>query len=355
MRRLLLVPTLLALALLAPTASAGTITIQPVKTGLDFPAAFTFAPGGKIVYAERFSGEIRIFDPVANTDTLGFTVPNVATAGEQGLLGLALHPQFTSGQPFLYAYATQNVSGTPRNRILRIRYRPGQPATSSVIFTSNVNAQSIHNGGRILFGPDGKLYVFIGEASNPANSQDITSNTAGKILRINPNGTVPGDNPFPGEPIFSYGHRNSFGFTFDSQTGQLWETENGPSCNDELNRPEAGKNYGWGPTQTCSGTDPQNTNHDGPMPVLPLLFYTPTTAPTGAVFCTSCGLSGSEGHLFFGENNTGRIREIVLTANRLGVASQSIAVTHVRAVYSMERGPDGVIYFSDDRGVYKLV
>lgn len=358
MRRLLLVPTLLALALpalLAPPASAGTITIQPVKTGLAFPAAFTFTPGGKIVYAQRFTGQIRVFDPVANTDTLFFTIPNLATAGEQGLLGLEVHPQLTSGKPFVYAYATQNVGGTPKNQITRIRIRQTGGPTSSVIFTSNVNAASIHNGGRILFGPDNKLYVFIGDASNTANAQDTTSNTAGKILRLNDNGTIPGDNPLPGQPIFSYGHRNSYGFTFDSQTGQLWQTENGPACNDELNRAEAGKNYGWGPTQTCSGTAPANTNHDGPSPVLPLLFYTPTTAPTGAVFCSTCGLSGSEGHLFFGENNTGNIREIVLTTNRLGVASQSVGVTHVRAVYSMERGTDGAIYFSDDRAIYKLV
>jgi glucose/arabinose dehydrogenase len=359
MRRLLLIPTLLALVILSPPAQAQTFTAQLVKGGLAFPATFTFTPSGKVVYGERFSGNIRIYDPSTNTDTLFFTVTNVVTQGEQGLLGLAVDPQLTSGKPFVYAYATRNVSGSLKNQILRIKIRSGRPPTSSVIFSSNTTPGDYHDGGRILFGPDGKLYAVIGESHTSANAQDLGS-TAGKIVRMSRNGTAPSDNPFVGvagnDFIYSFGHRNSYGFTFDPQTGNLWETENGPECNDEINRPVKGGNFAWGPNETCSGTAPGNTNQDGPTPrILPLLWYVDTIAPTGDVFCNGCGLSGSEGTLFFADNNQGQIHRLVLTANRLGIASQSVVYDHPRAAYSMERGIDGALYFSDDSGIYKLV
>ena len=359
MRRLLVVLTLLAPALFASPAHAGGIAVQPIKTGLAFPAAFTFAPGGKIVYAERFTGEIRVLDPTTGSDTLFFTVTNVATAGEQGLLGVALHPQIASGQPFVYAYATRNTGTGLQNQILRIRIRAGGNHSSSVIFSSDVTPASIHNGGIIHFGPDGRLYAQIGDASNPANAQNLELR-AGKIVRMTASGGVPSDNPFVGvagdDYLYSYGFRNGYGFTWDPQTDGPWETQNGPACNDEINKLERGGNFAWGPNQTCSGTAPQNTNQDGPSPrLLPEAFYTPTTAPTGIEFCDGCGLTGSEGHLFFGEYNTGRIREAVLDAARDDIVSQTIPIDRPNGILSLARGPDGGIYFSDDTGIFKLV
>lgn len=364
MKRLLVVLALFAVSLQSGPAHALTIAAQPVKTNLDFPGAFAFSPDGKIYYAERFTGEIRVFDPDSGSDMHVFTVKNVLTEGERGLLGVALHPQFTSGQRFIYAYATRRVGGRlrgkPKNQILRIELRTLQAPASQVIFTSNVNAAGNHNGGIIHFGPDGMLYAQVGDATDPANAQDLGV-TAGKFIRITSSGGIPADNPFAGVPgangrVFSFGFRNGYGFAFDPQTGFLFDSQNGPACNDELNRIEPGGNYAWGPNQTCAGTAPQNTNQDGPAPrILPLLFYTPTTAPTGAAFCAGCGLTGAEGHLFLGEHNTGRIREIVLTADRLGVASQGVVYEQGPGILSVERGPDGAIYFSDQSGIYKLV
>jgi glucose/arabinose dehydrogenase len=360
MRRVLVVLTLLAPALFAPPAHAGAIVVQNVKTGLAFPGAFTFAPGGKIVYAERFTGEIRVLDPSTGSDTLLFTVTNVATAGEQGLLGVALHPQIAFGQPFVYAYATRNTGSGLRNQILRIRLRTGGSHTSSVIFSSDVTPQSIHNGGIIHFGPDGRLYAQIGEASNPANAQDLTVR-AGKFVRMTASGGIPSDNPFAGDPtkdgyIYSYGFRNGYGFAWDSQTGNLFDSQNGPSCNDEINIIVPGGNYAWGPSQTCfSGTAPGNTNQDGPSRILPIHFYSSTIAPTGAVFCNGCGLTGAEGHLFVGDNNFGRIHEYALNAARDDIVSDTVVVDRSPGILSMERGPDGALYFSDQEGIYKLV
>jgi glucose/arabinose dehydrogenase len=177
------------------------------------------------------------------------------------------------------------------------------------------------------------------------------------MLRMTSSGGVPNDNPFPGNPAWSYGHRNSFGFTFDPLTGRLWETENGPECNDEINLIARGANFGWGPHETCltPPPPPANTNQDGPNPVMPLAWFTPTIAPTGAAFCVGCGLPSSEGTLFFGAYNTHQITQVVLDANRTGIASMAVVYTHPSAILSMERGPDNAIYFSDPSGIYKLV
>lgn len=327
-----------------------------VVGSLAFPAAFTFFPDGRILYGERFTGRIRIYDPATASDTLFFTVEKLSTDGEQGLLGLAIHPKYPT-QPYVYAYATRQVQGTLRNQILRITDTGGTGSNVRVIFSSDTVAGTYHDGGRILFGPDRKLYAVVGEAHSPANAQDLT-NDAGKVLRMNPNGGVPRGNPFPGSRIFAYGLRNSYGFTFDPLTGKLWETENGPECNDEINLERPGENHAWGSSETCSTppSPPANTNQSGPQPrILPLAWFTPTIAPTGTAFCHGCGLTGDQDDLFFGAFNTGAIRDVKLTADRTGIASMSIAFTNASGILSMERGPDGSLYFSDQSAIYRLV
>jgi glucose/arabinose dehydrogenase len=336
----------------APAAGIGATL---VATSLAFPAAFTFAPDGRIFYGERLTGRIRIIDPASGSNTLFFTVPNLSAEGEQGLLGLALHPKYPA-RSLLFAYVTRIVNGAATNQVVRITDRAGTGAHMKVIFSSNVPANTFHDGGHIVFGPDRKLYAFIGESGTPANSQDPNKD-GGKILRMTATGGVPASNPFPGSYVYSFGHRNSFGHTFDPATGYLWEPENGPACNDEINRIRAGQNYGWGPSQTCSTPPPPpvNTNQDGPNQVLPEAWFTPTIAPTGAAFCSGCGLTGSEGTLFFGAYNTGEIRRVVLSADRTSIASLSVVYTHPSGVISVERGPDGALYFSNATAIYKLV
>ena len=335
--------------------------------GLDFPAAFTVAPDGRIFYGERFTGEIRIFDPRTSSNSLFFTIPNVpapasygpaspnhAAGGEQGLLGLALHPDYPSA-PYVYAFATREFSGIHRNQILRITASGGTGFGMKVLLSED--AIAYHNGGRILFGPDKKLYAVIGERGEPANAQNL-SVRVGKILRMTPAGTVPADNPYAGSYVFAYGIRNSYGFDFDPQTSRLWETENGPHCNDELNMIVARGNYGWGHSQTCATppAPPKNTHQDRPSPIHPKRWFNPVIAPTGAAFCSGCGLgTGSGGRLFFGAWKTGEVRKVTLGASRAGVASQSVVYKHPSGVLSLETGPDGAIYFSDVSGIYKLV
>ena len=339
-----------------PHGTPAAIGAVPVATGLAWPAGFTFAPDGRIFYGERFTGEIRIYDPSTGSNTLFFTISNISTQGEQGLLGIALPPQFATTRPYVFAYATRTTPSGLRNQIVRIKDVSGTGTSPKIIFSSDTVAGAYHDGGRILFGPDGNLFVVVGEGHDSSNSQDLTNN-AGKILRMNGNGQAPPDNPHPPSLIWSYGHRNSFGMAFDPVTGRLWETENGPDCNDELNRIVKGGNFGWGPKETCDGQAPQNTNNSGPTPrILPKRFYTPTIAPTGTVFCHGCRLgSASKDRLFFGAFNTSQIRRVTLTSSRLGVASQEVVFTNDKGVLSMERGPKGGIYFSDPNGIFKLV
>jgi glucose/arabinose dehydrogenase len=359
----LLVATMLAFTLaLTPTAASGDpspsggFAAETVATGLASPTGFTFAPDGRIFYGERFTGEIRIYDPDTGSDTLFATVPDVSSFGEQGLLGLALHPRYPTTAA-VYAFATRIVSGQARNQIVMFRDRGGSGANMRVIFSSDTVSGSYHDGGRILFGPDRMLYTVVGEGHSPTNAQNLDNN-AGKVLRMTANGRAPADNPFPDSLIWSYGLRNSYGFDFDPENGNLWESENGPGCNDEINLIVRGGNFAWGPAQTCSTppTPPLNTNQDGPTPrILPEAWYTPTTAPTGAAFCDGCGLTGAEGALLMGEFNTGSIRLITLTANRDGIASQSVAYDQSSGIYSMETGPDGSIYFSWGSTISRLV
>jgi glucose/arabinose dehydrogenase len=336
-------------------ASGASITAKAVATGLDFPAAFAFAPSGRIYYGERLTGRIMVLDPNTGTRHPFFQITNVSSDGEQGLLGIAIPRTFPS-TPFVYAYATRRVGGQLRNQIVRVKSVNGKGVSMGVVFTSNTTPGTYHDGGRIEFGPDGNLYAIVGESHSAANAQDL-SVSAGKILRMTPAGGIPKHAPLPGTRIYSYGHRNGFGFDFDPKTGWLWESENGPTCNDELNRVVGGRNYGWGPSQTCSTppNPPRNTNQDGPSPMLPLLWYSPTIAPTGLVFCSNCGLgSASNAGLFFGAYNTGDIRRVRLTSNRLDVASQTVVYTHSSGILSMEAGPDGHLFFSDSQGIYRL-
>jgi aldose sugar dehydrogenase len=346
----LLAAALLA-GLLASPASAAT-GAAPVATGLSVPAAFTFLPDGRILYGERFTGEIRLRDPARGTDDLVFTIPDVAGSGEQGLLGLALDPGYPA-TPYLLAYVTRTVNGATVNQILRIEmtqrhtgYRWG------VIYQAP--ATQVHNGGRIMFGPDGNLYVVTGDIQNPRNSQSLR-NTLGKILRMTPTGGVPADNPF-GNFIWAYGIRNSYGFNFDPATQSLWQTENGPQCNDELNRITRGGNYGWGPNQTCATppAPPVNTNRDGISPVLPVAFYTPPTAPTGLAFCSGCGVPDLEGRLVYGTFNTRQLRVVSLNRPRTLRGSETPVYTHSAGILSVERAPDGRLYFSDASGIYRV-
>ena len=284
---------------------SGEFDLEPVITGLDFPVSMAFAPDGRLFYNEFGTGNIRVVDPSWTLLPQPFYTLPVLTGGEKGLLGIALDPDFPSNG-FVYAYHT--TSTPDRNRVVRLT-AAGDTGTNETVIIDNLPAADNHNGGNIHFGPDGKLYVTIGDTEQPALSQDPSS-LAGKILRYNKDGTIPADNPTPGSPVYSLGLRNSFDFTFHRHTGDLWATENGPATDDELNLIVAEGNYGW-PTVTGIAGDP--------LFVDPLAAFTPTIAPTGIVSVSASSTYGTAYHdnLLFTDFNEGQVRRVVLSGPSL--------------------------------------
>jgi glucose/arabinose dehydrogenase len=212
-----------------------------VAENLDTPWAIAFLPEGDMLVTER-GGAVKKITKDGTATEVG-TIPNVREISEGGLLGIALHPQFSTNQ-YVYLYYTYGTSGNnTRNRVVRMKF-DGTKLIDEVTIVDDIPGAPNHDGGRIKFGPDGYLYVTTGDAQEPSRAQDQNS-LAGKILRITDDGKPAPGNPFT-NATYSYGHRNPQGIAWDS-TGILWQTEHGPSPggNDEVNKIEPGKNYGW--------------------------------------------------------------------------------------------------------------
>lgn len=223
-----------------------------IATGLSAPWGLDFLPDGSAVVSERDSAKIKRIAMDGTVTTLG-TVPGVVPGGEGGLLGIAVEPRHDPDTPVLYAYLT----AANDNRIVRMELDNGLGKPSVIL--DGIRKAGIHNGGRMVFGSDGTLYVGTGDAGVTAVAQDPAS-LNGKILRMTRDGTVPVDNPTRGSLVFSTGHRNVQGLAFDGR-GRLWASEFGQNTFDELNLIEAGKNYGWPAVEgRRADPDPKYTN-----------------------------------------------------------------------------------------------
>ena len=207
-----------------------------MTTSLTIPWGMTFLPNGSALVGQRRSGEV-VRIPTSGGAPRGVgTVPGVSAVGEGGLLGLATSPKFVDDKS-IYAYLTTTVD----NRVVRMTF-DGSTLTNPRVVLKGIPSGPTHDGGRIAFGPDGKLWITTGDTGDRSTAQNRSS-LAGKILRVNPDGSTPSDNPF-GSPVWAYGIRNSQGIAWDSQ-GRPWATEFGQSSRDELNLIVRGGNYGW--------------------------------------------------------------------------------------------------------------
>lgn len=200
---------------------------------LRVPWEIAFAPDGTAYVSERPTGVVSALSP-GGRRTQVRRIGEVVPAGEGGLLGLAVSPRFAQ-DGLLYAYYT----ATGDNRVVRFRADGG----AAEVIVSGIPKAGNHNGGRIAFGPDGKLYIGTGDAAAPERARDLRS-LGGKILRVEPDGAVPADNPFPASPVWSFGHRNVQGLAWDGR-GRLWASELGPDRDDEINLIVRGGDYGW--------------------------------------------------------------------------------------------------------------
>jgi len=213
-----------------------------LATGLTVPWGLAFLPDGSALVAERPTGVVVRVAAEGGTTRVG-TVPGVRDRGEGGLLGLAVSPDGAT----VFAYLTTDRDD---NRVVAMPYSGGRLGEAAVVI-DGIPQGDIHNGGRIAVGPDGNLWIGTGDSGDRPQSQDRSS-LAGKILRVGTDGSVPADNPFPGSPVWSYGHRNVQGLAFDSQ-GRLWATEFGQNTYDELNLVRKGGNFGWPEVEGAGG------------------------------------------------------------------------------------------------------
>lgn len=215
-------------------------------TGLETPWAMDFAPDGRIFVTER-PGRIRVIrEGILSPEPWLTTESSAAPGRESGLLGLALDPTFAENG-YVYVAESYHSDGQVYNRLLRLKDAAGWGVLDKILLDAIPGAAN-HDGGRVKFGPDGKLYWTVGDATNQDLAQD-TASLNGKILRLNADGSVPNDNPFPGSFVYAYGLRNPQGLSWDA-AGRLYSTDHGPSGvqgvgQDEINLIVAGKNYGW--------------------------------------------------------------------------------------------------------------
>jgi len=309
------------------TASARPRVVGTVATGLEAPWGLAFLPGGDALVTERDSGRVlRISGPRHRVTEVG-TIEEVAPEGEAGLLGIAVSPDFAEdSRVFLYVTTAED------NRVVRATLRGNTLGELEPILTG-IPSDFIHDGGRILFGPDGHLYVSTGDANESARAQDRES-LGGKILRITTDGEPAPGNPF-GSPVWSWGHRNVQGLAFVGD--QLWASEFGANEFDELNRIEAGANYGWPEVEGTGGgsefVDPQAT------------WATSEASPSGLAYAA--------GHLWMAALRGERLWRIPVEGDRAG-RPQSFLVGRYGRMRTVAAAPDGMLWLTtsnrDGRG-----
>ncbi len=333
------------------------IAVETIASGLQNPWGLVFLPDGRALVTER-PGRLRIIgkdnklsDPVAG-------VPDVAAVGQGGLLDVAVSPDFAKDSFIFLSFAEPRGPGGSSTSVVRAKFveKDGKASLEDVkiIFRQEpARLGGFHFGSRLVFARDGNLFITTGERNLKTPSQDLT-NHIGKIIRIKPDGTVPTDNPFLKDAnakpeIWSYGHRNVQGAALHPQTGKLWLTEHGPRGGDEINIPEAGKNYGWpviGYGIDYSGAKQHETTHKEGMEQ-PIYYWTPSIAPSGAMFYTGELFSAWKGNLFTGSLVFSSLVRLELDGEKVLKEERMLDQLGER-IRDVRQAPDGAIWVLTD-------
>jgi glucose/arabinose dehydrogenase len=305
------------------------LSVRAVANGLSLPWGLAFLPNGDALVSERDSGRLLKVGPGGGVRPVG-SIPE-AGMGEGGLLGIALSPNYSRDR-FVYAYYTTATD----NRVVRFRL---SDVGTLVPVVTGIPRGNTHNGGRIAFGPDGMLYVATGDAGTTANSQDRSS-LGGKILRVTPNGSIPANNPFPGSPVFSLGHRNVQGLAWDT-VGRLFATELGQNTSDEVNRIRSGGNYGW-PTVEGDGNNPDFID--------PIAIFSPANAsPSGAAIPKRSDIPSWNGDFFMATLRGQSLYRLELEGNRVTGRARLFNGVYGRLRH-VAAAPDGTLWIMTSNG-----
>jgi len=297
---------------------------------LEIPWAMAFAPDGRLFVTER-PGRVRILNLASSTSDLALTIADVFAQDEAGLLGLALDPQFEQNRWVYLYYTAALTTGGRVNRVVRYR-EVNARLVERVVLLDSVPAGQFHDGGRVRFGPDGLLYVTTGDAGNGLLPQDLAS-YAGKLLRLNRDGTTPRDNPFA-SPVYSSGHRNPQGLDWHPSTGDLWASEHGQTGNDEINVIRGGANYGWPRIEGAAALPGMET---------PIEFYNPAIAPSGAAFYRGDRFPGFSNNLFVGTLRGTHLLRLRTEARQI-VSQERLLDGRFGRIRDVVSGPDGYLY-----------
>ena len=330
---------------------AGPVAVDTVASGLVHPWGMAFLPDGRLLVTER-PGRLRIMrrDGALSAPLAG--APEVVAQGQGGMLDVALDPDFRNNR-LVYLSFSEPGGGGASTALGRGRLAEERIEGFTVIFRQEPKVSGPnHFGGRIVFAPDGKLLLTTGDRYKFDPAQDLASHV-GKVLRINPDSSVPPDNPFVRAPgarpeIWSYGHRNIQAAAINPQTGALWVGEMGPRGGDELNLTEPGRNYGW-PLVSWG------THYDGtPIPNPPtrpdlvdaIKQWTPVISPSGMVFYTGDLFPAWRGNVLIGSLT--RRALVRLAVDRSSVVGEEIIPLGSR-IRDVEQGPDGAVYLLTDQ------
>jgi glucose/arabinose dehydrogenase len=298
---------------------------QTIAQGLSIPWGLAFLPNGHAVVADRNSGAVMLYKGFGAPEVIGgvSVPPQDGMFDERGLLGLAVSPNYEE-DGYIYAYHSTDED----NRVVRFTAEDFDPEPIITGIPSAVN----HNGGRIAFGPDGKLYVATGDANDTDNAQDLES-LGGKILRAEPDGTVPEDNPFEGSLVYSWGHRNVQGIDWDSG-GEMYATEFGQDTWDELNHIEAGANYGW---PVVEGTGGEEEYAD------PLLTWAPAEA-------SPSGLEIVDDVAYVAALRGERLWTVPVEGGEVLGEPEAVLVGEIGRIRTVEAAPDGWLWLTTSNG-----
>lgn len=319
-----------------PTGNNTSSGVQVLAGNLEVPWAIDLAEDGRLFFTER-PGRIRVIENgTLLEDPAAFI--NVEQRGESGLLGLTLHPDFADNH-LIYIYHTYANGSNVFNKVVALTERDNKIIESKTII-DGIPAADRNDGGRIKFGPDGMLYIATGDARQPDLAQNANS-LAGKILRLNPDGTMPEDNPFEGSPVYSYGHRNIQGLAWHPSTGELYASEHGEEGNDEINIIRPGVNYGW-PIEDC----------DAERFERPVMCFNPAVAPAGIAIASSDSL-GYQNDILLAALKAQQLRLVELPAD-----TERNILTGYGRIRDVIEGPDGSLYVTtsnrDGRAIAEL-